>query len=360
VKRRVPVRTEQDLSRVIAEANGLSRSVGLGALESNRFATAVSELGRNILKYAGAGEVLLEEVNADGRAGVEASAVDRGPGIPDVERALRDHFSSGGTLGLGLPGVRRMMDEFEIDSVPGRGTTVTVRLYVSSGPGAGRGERGARRTSARLTGRGHGGVLADDRPTSARDAECAYFSRPCLGERVSGDAVLLDRRGDLVFLALIDGLGHGESAHRVATAARRWLATSWSEDLVATMSGLHRHLQGTIGAAAGFVTLDATTRELRYVGTGNVALRVDDARAVHFQYVEGTLGAQMRTPQVQGMRMEVGQVALMFSDGVSERLERGDGRRARVEPIQDVARKAVERFGKSHDDATCIALRCCQ
>jgi serine/threonine-protein kinase RsbT len=82
------------------------------------------------LKYAGTGEVRLRQVEGQLRRGVEIEAIDRGPGIADPDAAMRDHFSSGGTLGLGLPGVERMMDEFWLDSTPGEGTRVTARKWI--------------------------------------------------------------------------------------------------------------------------------------------------------------------------------------------------------------------------------------
>ena len=93
-------------------------------------ATAVSELARNILKYAVSGEIRLRQVDGPSGRGIEIEAVDRGPGIEDPEAAMRDHFSSGGTLGLGLPGVRRMMDEFSLESTPGEGTRVTAVKWM--------------------------------------------------------------------------------------------------------------------------------------------------------------------------------------------------------------------------------------
>ena len=93
-------------------------------------ATAVSELVRNILKYAGSGEIRLRRVKEKAGRGVEIEAVDHGPGISDCEAAMQDHFSSSGTLGLGLPGVKRMMDEFSLESAPGEGTRVTARKWI--------------------------------------------------------------------------------------------------------------------------------------------------------------------------------------------------------------------------------------
>lgn len=92
-------------------------------------ATAVSELARNIVKYAGKGEIIIAPVQKGYRVGIEIIAQDRGPGMLNVEQAMTDHFSSGGTLGLGLPGVKRMMDEFEINSVLEQGTRVAIKKW---------------------------------------------------------------------------------------------------------------------------------------------------------------------------------------------------------------------------------------
>src|SRR5262245_53445005 len=90
-------------------------------------ATAISEIARNITTYAGSGEVVIEVVrDADGRRGVRVIARDEGPGIEDLDRALTDGYTTGGGLGLGLPGARRLVDEFEIQTTPGQGTTVTL------------------------------------------------------------------------------------------------------------------------------------------------------------------------------------------------------------------------------------------
>jgi serine/threonine-protein kinase RsbT len=127
---RLLIRTEMDASHAVLEATAYSAAAGFAETPSRMIATAVSELARNILKYAGTGEVRLRQVEGQLRRGVEIEAIDRGPGIADPDAAMRDHFSSGGTLGLGLPGVERMMDEFWLDSTPGEGTRVTARKWI--------------------------------------------------------------------------------------------------------------------------------------------------------------------------------------------------------------------------------------
>ena len=124
------IRNEMDASRSVLESTLYSRNAGFDETPSRMIATAVSELVRNILKYAGSGEIRLRRVKEPGRRGIEIEAVDRGPGIADCAAALEDHFSSGGTLGLGLPGVKRLMDEFRLESTPGEGTRVTARKWI--------------------------------------------------------------------------------------------------------------------------------------------------------------------------------------------------------------------------------------
>ena len=124
------IRSEIDASRTVLESALYSRQAGMAETPSQMVATAVSELVRNILKYAGHGELKVRLIRGKGGQGIEVEAIDHGPGIADCEAAMSDHFSSQGTLGLGLPGVRRMMDEFSLTSTPGKGTRVRVCKWM--------------------------------------------------------------------------------------------------------------------------------------------------------------------------------------------------------------------------------------
>ncbi len=126
---RVAINSDQDI--VLARQKGRARAIELGfsSGDATLIATAISELARNIVAYASKGRITLKVVNGLNREGISVTASDDGPGIPDVAQALRDGFSTSGSLGLGLPGVRRLMDEFEITSRPGRGTTVVVKKW---------------------------------------------------------------------------------------------------------------------------------------------------------------------------------------------------------------------------------------
>ena len=123
------IKTEMDASRVVLESTLYAQQAGFDEAPGRMIATAVSELVRNILKYAGQGEIRLRRVRKPGGQGIEVEAIDQGPGIEDCERAMQDHYSSSGTLGLGLPAVRRMMDDFSLESTLGEGTRVTARKW---------------------------------------------------------------------------------------------------------------------------------------------------------------------------------------------------------------------------------------
>jgi len=127
---RVPIRSDQDIVAARQKGRELALSIGFSACEATLVATAISELARNIVLYARSGEIQIQGVQRPQRKGIAIVAHDDGPGIADVRQAIRDGFSTSGGLGLGLPGVRRLMDDFDIVSQSGRGTRVTARKWL--------------------------------------------------------------------------------------------------------------------------------------------------------------------------------------------------------------------------------------
>lgn len=119
--------SSEDIVRARLAARDLVRQAGLGVMDQTRFATAVSELGRNAVRYATQGCCELLDLSDAAHLRLQARVSDSGPGIPDVALAMQDGYSSGGSLGAGLPGTRRLVDLFEISSSPG-GTQVTVQI----------------------------------------------------------------------------------------------------------------------------------------------------------------------------------------------------------------------------------------
>ena len=126
---RVSINSDQDIVSARQKGRLMATEVGFSTGDATLIATAISELARNIVSYARKGQITLKMVNGMNRQGISVIATDDGPGITDIRQALRDGFSTSGSLGLGLPGVRRLMDEFEITSQPGKGTTVAVKKW---------------------------------------------------------------------------------------------------------------------------------------------------------------------------------------------------------------------------------------
>jgi len=126
----VAIQDEQGVVAVRQRARQVAAAVGFDAQDQTRIATAISEVARNIVVYAKNGEITIALVAKGARRGVRVIASDHGPGIRDIALAMRDGYSTTNSLGLGLPGAKRLMDDFEIESQPGVGTTITMAKWA--------------------------------------------------------------------------------------------------------------------------------------------------------------------------------------------------------------------------------------
>lgn len=126
----VPIHHEADILTARRAARAIAVKLGFSETDLVLIATAISEIARNILLYARQGEMAFEQVQEPPRRGIVVTARDSGPGIPDIEQAMKDGYSSGKGLGLGLPGARRLMDDFAIESSPGQGTTIVMKKWT--------------------------------------------------------------------------------------------------------------------------------------------------------------------------------------------------------------------------------------
>jgi serine/threonine-protein kinase RsbT len=125
----VQIRTSEDIVRVRQEVRTRAIEAGLGLVDQTKIVTAASELARNTLDYGKGGEARLELLADHGRRGLRIVFEDHGPGIPDIEQALKDGFTTGKGMGLGLGGARRLCNEFSIVSKPGQGTRITIARW---------------------------------------------------------------------------------------------------------------------------------------------------------------------------------------------------------------------------------------
>jgi len=128
---RVTIHSPSDIVTARQQGRRLATQVGFEGMDLTVVATAISEVARNIIEYARSGEILIRVVHDGGRRGLMVQATDEGPGIADVEQAMLDGYSTGKGLGIGLPGAKRLMDDFDVHSSPGRGTTVVMRKWLN-------------------------------------------------------------------------------------------------------------------------------------------------------------------------------------------------------------------------------------
>ncbi len=131
IETKVHIGSENDIIEARERGRTIGKIVGFHPVDQTIIATAISEIARNILFFANQGMMSFEVINEGNRRGILIVAQDAGPGIPDISMAMQDGYSTSRGLGLGLPGVRRLMDEFQVISISGKGTTVTMKKWVA-------------------------------------------------------------------------------------------------------------------------------------------------------------------------------------------------------------------------------------
>jgi serine/threonine protein phosphatase PrpC len=187
--------------------------------------------------------------------------------------------------------------------------------------------------------------------------DCAWYGRAFVGERVSGDGALVVSNGDQVFLAMIDGMGHGPAAYKVAARACEYLRENWSPDLDSTMAAVDKELRETLGGSVGMCTLDLSSGVIEYTAVGNIIMRLEGSKCQKFYAKEGVVGIRQMSLRHHRAMMREGDVLVMHTDGISERFRMEDIPQVLGYAAGRMARAIVEQFGKSHDDVTCLVLK---
>jgi serine phosphatase RsbU (regulator of sigma subunit) len=187
--------------------------------------------------------------------------------------------------------------------------------------------------------------------------EHSSLVRPCHGERLSGDAVVIRPLEGGLLVAIVDVLGHGTEAHELTHVIDAYLTRYGSFDVTNLMARLHQHLKGTRGAAVGLCAIDPIKGCVDYVSIGNTALRRFGEVETRLISQDGVLGQNIRTPRTQSLELTPGDLIVLYTDGVSDRFTTDDYPGIRLHAPKEVASNIVQRFGKDHDDAACIAVR---
>lgn len=307
--------------------------------------TIVSELGSNIIKYAGRGSIKISKISQKEALDIEILAQDQGPGIANIDLALKDHFTTGNTLGLGLPGVKRMSDDFSIQSEVGFGTSVYARKRIYS-----------QRDNAILI--NSSGAKKDSIcVTSAPSFEVGLCNRPITGGYVSGDTVLTVEFDRFILLSVVDVSGHGEKAHDLSQIISDYIRKFPSEDLINLMTEIHKILVGSLGAAIGLLLIDIELQAFRYLGVGNTGanrLVGDPWKGISR---DGVIGQRLPGLYPQAGFLKNGDIFCMWSDGISDHTCGNFVKNNGYKPAQVIANNLVNESGKQHDDASCIIFK---
>ncbi|MCT4619195.1 MAG: SpoIIE family protein phosphatase [Marinisporobacter sp.] len=191
-----------------------------------------------------------------------------------------------------------------------------------------------------------------------RNIDLGMTFRALLGdESECGDIGVIQEYDHQCFLALIDVLGHGSEARKIALSAKKYLKNNYRMDLTDMINGLHEHLKGTRGAVAAVCHLDILTGELTYVGIGNITVRIFGTKPTRLIPKDGTIGYRMRKPQKHRMKLYPGDTILMHSDGIKEHFDLINYVGLLRENAGSIAARILEYFWKKNDDASCIVLK---
>jgi anti-sigma regulatory factor (Ser/Thr protein kinase) len=321
-----------DVNEARQRAQAMALAIGFDETTSAEVALAVSELGTNLLRHTKGGTLALTPLVDGRRVGMQVIAQDCGPGIADVEQALRDGFSTAGGLGYGLGTVNRLMDELDIVSELGTsgGTRIACRRWL--------------RTHVRRAMPGPLGFGAASR------------AHPRMTE--NGDAFVIKCWDDSALVAVIDGLGHGPFARRAAQTARQYVERHVDQPLDVIFRGVGRACRATRGVVMALARFDWGGTRLTFASIGNIEARVfGSVEPINFALRRGIVGVNAPNPVVTLHRWQPNQVLVLHSDGLTTHWRWEDFRDLRSVSASVMARRLLQALAKDDDDATVLVVK---
>jgi anti-sigma regulatory factor (Ser/Thr protein kinase) len=312
----------------------MALATGFDERASEEIAVAVSELASNLVRHAQGGKLMLASIAEGGRVGMHVESLDHGPGIADVEQAMMDGFSTAGSRGCGLGAVNRLMDQFDITSQRGAnaGTTIVCTRWLRP----------------------------DTSTVSPCPLEFGTATRPYPAMTVNGDAFVIKRWQASALVSVIDGLGHGQYAHRAAQAAKQYVETHFDQPLDAIFRGVGRTCRATRGVVMAVVRFDFGAQDIRFsfASVGNIEARLFKSRAQdHFIIRRGILGGNAPAPRVTDHCWRADDGLVLHSDGVTQRWRWEDFPDLSQTSATVMAQRLLRALAKTNDDATVVVVR---
>lgn len=272
------------------QAANLAGDLGLSRTDASNVAIIVTELATNLAKHATSGELLLHRLKRRDAVGIEILSLDKGPGMSNVGRCLRDGYSSSGSPGTGLGAVQRLSTFFDVSSVPQEGTAVLVRYWPNQKAGC----------------------------WSSGDLDIGSVCRPKPGEDACGDGWAMDNSGNRTLIMLADGLGHGILAAQASQEAIRvFRQKSRLLNPREILRAIHEALLGTRGAAVAVAEIDPVSRLVRFAGIGNISGSIISRPGVRNMIsLNGIVGGQVWKLEMFTYPWPDNALMLMHSDGL--------------------------------------------
>jgi anti-sigma regulatory factor (Ser/Thr protein kinase) len=297
--------------------------------ERGKVGIVVTEMANNLVCHARDGAILLRAIERESALGIEIMALDRGPGMADVDECLQDGFSTAGTSGNGLGAIRRLSEFFELYSFSGKGTALLAHTWAEPLP---------HRPNLHL--------------------EIGAVCLPKGGESVSGDAWAYQADANRSLLLVADGLGHGPAAASASAEAVRIFQAHPHQSPQAIVAVAHAALRSTRGAALAIAEIDFEQSSVRFSGIGNIAARISSPTAHHSLVSHnGTVGHEVRKIQEFTYPWHPNGLLIMHSDGLSSqwRLDRYPGLSLKHPSL--IAGVLYRDFCRERDDMTVLVAK---
>lgn len=331
----IPIRSDIDVFKARRIGRELARAQSFSTRDYSIIEIVISELATNIIKYGIDGTIRIETLDD----GLEITCEDRGPGLTDINCLEQNQQKKGATgLGIGLTGVRRLMDHFELTSEPGKGTRIVVKKWKNPLPHLPKPRQEYQ-------------VPEDGR------LEYGVISTPFYGAAFNGDAFVIREFDDQVLLAVIDGLGHGKDACQASQVAAEYVQTHFRQNPAEIIAGCHRALHHSRGVVMGVVEIELGKAILRYAGVGNIGVKIVGPQPLKLISSVGIVGHSTRNQiREDTFPYDRGNTIVIYSDGIAESFD-PDQVLVRERNVQEIAEHIARQFGKDQDDATIIIAR---
>src|SRR5579864_1707997 len=305
----------------------LSAALGLTEVKSGELGIIITEAARNAVVHAGGGQLVVSAFNFDHTLGMDVLALDKGPGIQDLSKAMQDGFSTAGTPGSGLGAIVRLASKLDLFSTS-QGTTLLAQV-VESGPAS------VKQTLSL------GGIVV-----------------PVSGETLCGDGLAWSQKGDRTLIILVDGLGHGIDAAAAADEATRAFHQHLRYGPAEILARVHAALKKTRGAAAAIAEVRPLAGTLTYAGVGNISSAVlSDGRCRSLVSHNGTLGHVMARLQEFTVEWSKDAILVMHSDGIQSRWDLMQYPGLQARSPASIAGILFRDFRRQRDDSGVVVVK---